>query len=85
MTEAKLLKMENSRKCPICNKHIGKLKCYEIFTWSTVFERFRRYYCCPNCGEVLFDDEDEATKFLKTGKVPERKLSYFIARKLMRS
>lgn len=39
-------------------------------------------YCCPKCDEVLFNNAEEAKKFLKSGELPEHRIPYFVERKL---
>lgn len=40
------------------------------------------WYCCPECDEFLFNSEDEAKEFLKSGELPEHRIPYFVERKL---
>ena len=41
-------------------------------------------YCCPECDEILFNTEEEAKEFLRSGKLPEHRIPYFVERKLSR-
>lgn len=41
-------------------------------------------YCCPECDEVLLNNEAEAKEFLKSGALPEHRIPYFVERKLSR-
>ena len=63
--------------CPKCGKEISKLVNWSRAWVKYWFDGedyidggdshpdYENEYCCPECGEVLFHDEDEARKFLK--------------------
>ena len=63
--------------CPRCGKEIHFLKNYvydcvneydfdgEGYHFVDCVEGKAEEYCCPYCGAVLFDNEEDARKFLK--------------------
>ena len=70
-------------KCPKCKKEIEQLRnyCQGENVYSLWLEgndiqydlkdfigRNENEYCCPECHEVIFTDEEEAIKFLKENK-----------------
>ena len=67
-------------KCPECKARIYRLRRYMVSEGATDLvvvhgepfetgvlphEHIRDDYECPDCGEALFHDKDEAVKFLK--------------------
>jgi len=68
-------------KCPNCGAEIDHLINWSDAEEKFIFRvnengnieyeyvdsipKLRNEYCCPECGEVLFFDEELATKFLK--------------------
>lgn len=71
-------------KCPKCNKRISDLINQQSAIIEYVMDKQGNYedyttepddevniWLCPLCREELFDDEEEAIKFLKNKKVKE--------------
>ena len=65
--------------CPYCKKEIDYLEYWEeaaniakfdgngdYWDWNTV-EVYRCGYDCPECGATLFDNHEDAVKFLNDG------------------
>lgn len=65
------------RKCPKCKEKIDTLKCYEEQYYFLskekigILESAKGYVDdsfnaeCPNCNEVIFENYEEAKKFLR--------------------
>ena len=85
------------QKCPICGEGIDYLNFFtkeevmavfgyneEFNNWDNIgiAEGAKTNFCCPECAEILFNNEEEAKEFLKSGVLPEHRIPHFVERKL---
>jgi len=62
------------------NEHSDELEYEEDEAWPEGADEYK----CPECNETLFEHEDDAFYFLKTGKIPEHLIPRMMERKLER-